>query len=139
MVENVEKRPEFRQVCVWEGQGVSPTRASDFELYMMREFGVRVQYLEGIQTDPEFDDHFRSRHDLFFAVHDNDIIPFAYPRASAGIRWLEDVLSEIRSGNRIYPERVFDYSDGSDGQGYEESCPNDDEDKDFWLWDGEEE
>jgi hypothetical protein len=85
---------------------------------MMREFGIRVQYLEEVRTDPEVDDYYRSRNDLFFAVHDDDVIPFTYPRASAGIHtanaamirgtkttWMKTVSSTTKS--KMFPAVLF--------------------------------
>ncbi len=51
------------------------------------------------------------RHDVFFAVHNDDVMRFAIPRLQMGIRWIEDVLeNEAReTEHSIYPERVKEY------------------------------
>jgi len=110
----VERKPEFRQVCVWPGTVVGDER-EEFVSSMLNEFGARVAYLEEVETCPDRDSGGRcvegtgGRNDLFFAVHRDDIGKFAVPRLAYGIRWIEDVLSEVNGGAALYPERVGQY------------------------------
>lgn len=112
--QNVERKEGYKQVCVWPGTIVGEDKISDFEKFMMDDFQTRVQYLEEIETYPDISGDLKTggRNDLFFAVHSNDIGKFAVPRLSVGIRWIEDVLSEVNYRNEIYPERVFKYKTG---------------------------
>ncbi len=113
----VMRKPRYEQVCVWEGTIVGEAKIQDFEAFMLRKFGARVQYLEEIKTAPdtyERDDFHPvpgsgGRNDLFFAVHLDDLPSFSVPRLLAGIRWIEDVLSTVNYSSKIYPSRVFDY------------------------------
>lgn len=103
------KVPEnYSQVCVWPGTVVGGQDVL-FKEEMFKMFGVRVHYLEEIMLalDPKRPN--ARRHDVFFAVHDEDISKFAVPRLAAGIRWIEDVLDNEKPGESIYPSRVVDY------------------------------
>ncbi len=95
----------FRQVCVWEGTIVGDGIA-DFEKWGMEQFGCRLQYLEEIETYAD-ETGPGGRHDLLFAVHDEDVRKFAVPRLAYGIRWIEDVYG---NGNgHLYPDRIRGY------------------------------
>ena len=102
---------EYSQVCVWPGTLVG-NDVEGFVAFMKKEFGVRVEYLEEIVTQPNTDDlgnpveNTGGRNDLFFAVHQESIPKFAVKRLVYGIRWIEDVLS---NHSEIYPERIFEY------------------------------
>jgi hypothetical protein len=80
---------------------------------MMEIFGVRVQYLEEIETKPDLDENRQQiedtggRNDVFFAVHSDDLSKFAIPRLSVGIRWLEDVY--LNGNGSLYDDRVAEY------------------------------
>jgi hypothetical protein len=117
----MERKEYFNQVCVWPGvtlgnleNGFSP---QEFEQVLAEEFeGVRVHYLETIFTLLDKNElgeeipNTGGRSDIFFAVHDEDIMKFAILRLQAGIRWIEDAVSEINNPNGIvYPERVLEY------------------------------
>jgi hypothetical protein len=115
--QNVKLNEGFTQVCVWPGVmvvngGVDPER---FVALMQERLGVRVQYLEEILTKPDrFEDGSAvpgtgSRNDLFFALHNDDVMKFAIPRLEYGIRWLEDAIARINGGNTLYPPRVKKY------------------------------
>lgn len=110
----MKKKENFDQVCVWAGTIVGGKKEQkDFVSFMKNKFGVRVQYLEEIKTGPDFKnghpvEETGGRNDLFFAVHTDDVVKFAIPRLSFGIRWVEDVLNN-ECGISIYPERVTNY------------------------------
>ena len=113
---NVQKKEHFNQVCVWPGVIVvnEETCPKDFEDFILKEYGVRIQYLEEIKTGPniingELDPETGGRNDVFFAVYNDDVGKFAVPRLAIGIRWIEDVLAECNYSSPIYPTRVFDY------------------------------
>ena len=116
MRENVQKRENYNQVCIWEGTIVvdEKTCSKDFEDFILKEFGARIQYLEEIVTGPDIingepDPETGRRNDVFFAVHNDDVGKFAIRRLKIGIRWIEDVLAECNYRSPIYPKRVFDY------------------------------
>ena len=72
-MENVERRPEYSQVCVWPATIVGEAKVELFVEFMKKEFGVRVQYLEEIKTAPDMKDGYPvegtgNRNDLLFAV-----------------------------------------------------------------------
>lgn len=111
---NIERKPGFEQVCVWQETTLGDAMPTDFEGWMRDEFGVVVQFLEIIITTPDIKDgrcvpETGGRHDLFFAVESEGIGRFAVPRLKAGIRWIEDVLAPINYRSPIYPERVREY------------------------------
>lgn len=112
--ENIKKKENYNQVCVWPGTIVGKDKIDDFEKFMLDNLNVRVQYLEEISTLPDKKDGKNvegtgGRTDVFFAVHDEDVGKFSIPRLSYGIRWIEDVLSKINYKNKIYPKRVSEY------------------------------
>ena len=96
----------FNQLCVWEGTIVGKGNAQDFEKWLMEEFNVRAKYVEEILTLPtEGVQGTGGRNDLFFYIHDEDIMKFAVKRLALGIRWWEDVLG---NGNGVlYPETIL--------------------------------
>ena len=112
--ENVQRNEHYTQVCVWPGTLLKPEEVPDFEQWILKEFGTRIQFLETIVTSPDKEngkdvEGTGGRHDVFFAVHEEDIGKFAVPRLSAGMRWIEDVLSKHNYRTKIYPKRVFEY------------------------------
>ena len=110
---NVILKDGFSQVCVWPGTVAGADKIDEFEKFIAEEFdGVRVQYLEEIETYPSVKngkivEGTGGRSDLFFAVHSDDIGKFAVPRLEVGIRWIEDVYGN--GGGDLYPERVAEY------------------------------
>ncbi len=111
---NIERKKQYSQVCVWPGTLIESDKIQEFEEFMLKEFNTRIQYLETIVTYPdkkggEVIEGTGGRHDVFFAVHDEDIANFSVPRLIAGIRWIEDVLSKHNYKCKIYPERVRQY------------------------------
>lgn len=108
-----ERKPGFRQVAICQGLLVKD--AAEFESNMMEHFGVRTQFLETIYTKPDTNQWGQpivdtgGRADVFFAIDTDDVMKFAVPRLSMGIRWIEDALAAVNGGNRLYPERVEEY------------------------------
>lgn len=114
LVENVERKKGFEQVCVWPGTLIKENEIKDFEEWILNEFKTRVQYLETIETEPDIKngkitEGTGGRHDVFFAIHKEDVGKFSIPRLLFRIRWVEDVLSKGNYKNKIYPKRVFKY------------------------------
>jgi hypothetical protein len=113
--ENIKKKENYNQVCVWPGVLVKDDKENDFEQFIFDNFNeTRIQFLETIITLPDKKDGndvegTGGRHDVFFAVHKDDIGKFTVPRLIAGIRWIEDVLSRGNYQSPIYPKRVFEY------------------------------
>ncbi len=96
---NIKLNDNFKQVCVWPGTVVGDG-VEDFVSWIKNEFDVRVQYLEEIKTN-------KDRNDLFFAVHNEDVIKFAMPKLQIGGRWLDDVY--FNNQGYLYTERVVEY------------------------------
>jgi len=111
----VAREVGYNQVCVWPSTLVGAEKIEEFVQHMRMQFGARVQYLEEIYIIPGQAyvpgpaDTNERRCELFFAVHDDDLVKFAIPRLAYGIRWVEDVLSEINGDAYMYPERVKQY------------------------------
>jgi hypothetical protein len=109
---NVVLNEGFKQVCVWPAVVVGEDKVDDFVQWFKDEFETRVQFLEEVETKP---DTLASgpipgtggRHDVFFAVHTDDIGRFAVPRLSVGIRWIEDVFLNGHGG--LYDDRFAAY------------------------------
>lgn len=113
-MENVKLQPDYTQVCVIPGLIMEPDDITDFVEFMKTNIGIRVQYLENIITLPDKKDGkdiegTGGRPDLFFAVHKDDVMKFAFLRFGLEARWIEDVLSDHNYSSPIYPERVFGY------------------------------
>lgn len=106
---NVELPTDYTQVCVWPGTTVRADEIPRFEEFMKTQLGARVKYLEVIKTKAD-ETGPGGRCDLFFAVHTDDIGAFALPRIELGIRWIEDCISKVNGGNRLYPQRVHGYT-----------------------------
>lgn len=119
---NVERKDGFSQVCIWRGTTVKEEEIPEFEKFFMDEFGVRVQYLETIDTLPDTCDcgitqpDTGGRNDVFFAVHKEDIPKFAVKRLAHGISWIEDALCPANYSSKIYPSRVFEYKTWDAGE-----------------------
>lgn len=94
---------DYKQLCVLEGTIVGDENVNDFETYFKEKMDVRVKYMEEIETLPTPDEEGTGgRNDVFFYVHNDDIMRFAVPRMLMNIRWWEDVLG---NGNGVlYPE-----------------------------------
>lgn len=116
--ENVVRKPRYSQVCIWPGTTLGDHTPEDFEKNLLERLKTRTQFLEIIYTKPDINPHTGEcvtgtggRPDLFFAVHEEDVMGFAIPRLGMGIRWVEDALSEVNGydSNPIYPERVKGY------------------------------
>lgn len=113
MESNVKLKEGFSQVCVWPGTVMDDSRSEEFEQWFLDNVEVRVQYLETILTNPDKDKQglpvpeTGGRQDVFFAIHNDDLMKFVLPKLQLGARWLEDVY-----GNKqgyLYPRRVALY------------------------------
>lgn len=96
----------FNQLCVWEATLVGEENIKEFENFFLKEMGSRVKYIEEVKTLPTpGQPGTGGRNDVFFYIHDDDIMKFAVPRLAIGVRWWEDVLG---NGNgKLYPENVL--------------------------------
>jgi len=97
----------FSQLCVWEGTIVGADEVANFEGWLQSEFGVRAKYVDEVLTLPTPGEQGTGgRNDVFFRVHDEDVMKFAVPRLTIGIKWWEDVLG---NGNGVlYPQEVLE-------------------------------
>jgi len=113
---NIQRKEKYSQVCVWPGTILPETHIEKFVNHF-EENGFRIQHLETLRTSPDRDDWGApiegtgGRSDVFFAIHDDDVMKFSIPRLQMGIRWIEDVLdNEARETDySIYPLRVEEY------------------------------
>ena len=114
MGSNIARNENYNQVCVWPGTILPETHIEKFVNHFA-ENGYRVQHLETIKTGPDRDENGApvegtgGRSDVFFAIHDEDVMKFALPRFQMGIRWVEDVLDNESEGFSLYPSRVSEY------------------------------
>jgi len=111
VTKNVPLKEGFEQVCVWPATIVGDKKA-EFETFFLEETGTRVQFLEEVETGPDMHEGqpvegTGGRVDVFFAVHNEDVMKFAVPRLSMGIRWIEDVYGN--GGGHMYPARCNAY------------------------------
>lgn len=103
----------YTQLCVWPGITVGIENIDDFEKTMLEELNVRVKYEIEVITNPDLDENGQpipetgGRNDLFFYVHNDDVIPFAITRLNLGIRWWEDVVS-YNDGAYLYTKEILD-------------------------------
>lgn len=109
----VQRPEEFKQVCVWPATIVGEEQKEEFIEWMKSEFGVRILYLEEIETLPDEGDitgESGGRNDVIFAIHNDDVMKFAFPRLRLGIRWIEDSFANMeRKGNVYYPKYLRGY------------------------------
>lgn len=109
---NIKIKEGFQQVCVWPGVLVREGEEKDVTDFFLKEMSTRIQFLETIVTEPDMEDGYPvegtgGRHDILFAVHNDDVANFAVPRLKMGIRWIEDVYGNGHGD--IYPDRVSEY------------------------------
>lgn len=114
LTENVKKKEGFNQVCVWPACTLGEQSKEEFEKHMKEFMGIQTQFLEEVETGPDILNgeaipETGGRHDIFFAIHDEDIPKFVLKRFQFSIRWLEDVLADCNYTSPIYPERIFEY------------------------------
>jgi len=111
-MKNVKLNDNFTQVCVWPGTEVKETEVEAFVGFMLENFKCRIQFLETVETAPDMKNGYPvegtgGRHDVFFAVHSEDVGDFAIPRITFGIRWIEDVYGNKQG--HLYPARIKEY------------------------------
>ena len=117
---NKQLNPGFEQVCVWPGTLVGADKTAEFEAFVLENLGTRIQYLEEVQTAPDYKNGYPvegtgGRNDVLFAVHNDDVMKFAVPRFQYGMRWLEDVYGN--GGGDLYPERIAQYQCWEEAEG----------------------
>lgn len=104
---------KFTQLCVWQGVVLDGFTIQEFENYMFDNFGARIKYEAEAKTLPDLDDNAHpipntgNRNDVFFYVHADDIMKFAVPRLSIGIRWWEDVV-KYNDNSYLYPKEFLE-------------------------------
>lgn len=110
-MENVAKKKNFNQVCVWPSTIVSEADIPEFIKFFKDTFGVRAQFLEEYKTLPDRDyglivEGTGGRSDVLFAIHKEDVGKFVIARLKYGMRWIEDALD---NSPEIYEERISKY------------------------------
>ena len=100
---------QFNQLCVLQGCLMPEGGAKELESFFKDEMGVTVKFETEVKTLPDPGDlgmKTGGRNDVFFYIADDDIMKFAVPRLSMGIKWWEDVLG---NGNgKLYPEEILE-------------------------------
>ena len=96
---------KFNQLCVWPGTVVGKDEITALETFFKDEMGVTIKYETEVKTLPD-ETGPGGRNDLFFYIADDDIMKFAVPRLSMGIKWYEDVLGN--GGGKLYPTEILE-------------------------------
>ena len=102
----------FKQLCVWPGTLLEENQIQDFINFFQEDLGVRVEYKTTLVTKPDLDEQGQEvpetggRHDVFFYIHDDDVMDFAVKRLGLGIRWWEDVI-KYNDNAHLYPEEFI--------------------------------
>ena len=97
----------FNQLCIWPGTTLGNSTPADLEQFFLEKLDVRVKYHTQVETLPDTnpdgsaEPETGGRNDLFFFIHDEDVMKFAVPRLNMGIRWWEDVI-KYNDNSRIY-------------------------------------
>ena len=101
-------KKQFNQLCVLEGTLMPEGGAKELEAFFKDEMKVEVRFETQVKTLPDEPGCTETggRNDLFFYIADDDIMKFAVPRLSMGIRWWEDVLG---NGNgKLSPSEILE-------------------------------
>ena len=132
MMRMMIKMSDYKQVCVWASTEVPEEQEKDFAPFMLKNYGVRVKFLEVVYTAPDFKDgkpveETGNRADCFFAIHMDDINKFAVPRLTMNppVRWVEDVYGN--GGGKLYPARIKKYCNWNEEAIAEAEGENEDE------------
>ena len=106
----------YTQLCVWPATALKEGDEPALVNFFKEKMNTRIKFAQVALTLP--DKHMGepvpdtgNRSDVLFWVHSDDIMKFAMPRLSMGIRWWEDVLdNEVqRNGHvAIYPKELLE-------------------------------
>ena len=102
----------YNQLCVWPGTVLGESTPKELEEFFLSDLGVRVKYHTEVKTLPDIENgrtvpETGGRNDLFFFVHDEDVMKFSVPRLSLGIRWWEDVIV-YNDNSHLYTQEFID-------------------------------
>ena len=99
---------KFNQLCVLQGCLMPKGGAKELESFFKDEMGVTVKFETEVKTLPDTPGCTETggRNDVFFYIADDDIMKFAVPRLSMGIKWYEDVLGN--GGGKLYPKEILE-------------------------------
>ena len=114
---NIELPENFTQVYVADGLILNgEIEIQEFEDLLKEKFDVRAKYLEQLKTFPDIDhigcpiEGTGNRNDVFFTIHDVDVLKFKLPKFKMGASYLEDILVYCETTSKyLYPKRVEDY------------------------------
>lgn len=99
---------DFKQLCVIQGCKLGESTEDDFINIFKKDFGVRVKFCEEVITNGSKERNEEGgRTDIFFYIHDDDILDFAFKRIAFGVRWWEDVVV-YNDGAYLYPQAILD-------------------------------
>lgn len=96
----------YKQLCLIRGLKLDFNQIESFEKTILKKIGVRIKYRAQIEVypDPRKDE---IRNDLFFYVHEDDIIKFSIEKIFIGAKWWEDVC-HTDDAKMIYPEKFIE-------------------------------
>ena len=99
---------KFNQLCVLQGCLMPEGGAKELEKFFKDKMGVTVKFETEVKTLPDTPGCTETggRNDVFFYIADDDIMKFAVPRLSMGIRWWEDCL--LNGDEMFYTEEFLE-------------------------------
>jgi hypothetical protein len=110
----MEAQSKYKRIAIWPGVfiGNDEKQIQEFENWALKEWGVKVKYLEDVLTFDKdvFGDPIEGkagRNDLLFSVYEDDLEKFENVKKIAGIQWWADML-KIRTERGRYPKEVLD-------------------------------
>lgn len=95
----------YKQLCLIRDLKVGPENAENFEKIIFQKIGVRIRYRAEIEIYPYTKSDI-TRNDIFFYVHEDDIIKFSIEKMIIGAKWWEDVY-HTEETKKIYPEKFL--------------------------------
>jgi hypothetical protein len=102
----------YNQLCVWSGTVLGDSSVADLEAWFLEHFETRIQYKCEQTTNPDLDEWGHpipdtgGRNDLFFYVHEGDVMKFAAAKIGLGVRWWEDVV-KYNNNAHLYSEEFL--------------------------------
>lgn len=107
---------DYSTLCVWHGvilkdEEGNELSVADFEKFIADNCGgARIKFADQVKTLPDMVDgepvpETGGRNDVFFYIHDDDVLNFSTARLQFGIRWWEDVL--LNGGGVLYPKEFL--------------------------------
>ena len=95
---------EYRQIVCWEGTELGVDDEAMFVDFVQGELALQhdVRVIGTVETLPGRNGP-GGRIDLFFIIHDDDVMRAATRRLKFGMRWISDCIAPENGGPGIYP------------------------------------